>query len=133
MAGDVVDAVLAAAGHRVPGRREGPDGLTRREVEVLRLLARGLSAKRIAQELVISPKTARNHIEHVYTKIGATSRVIASLYAVQHGLLPDAEAGTELVQFSPVKELAFVETAIAKAIAGETLTGPEVTSRRGAR
>jgi HD-GYP domain-containing protein (c-di-GMP phosphodiesterase class II) len=86
---DAVDAVLAAAGHRVGRRREGPAGLTAREIEVLRLLARGMSSKEISAQLVISPKTARNHIEHIYTKTGATSRVTASLFAVQHGLVPD--------------------------------------------
>ncbi len=86
---DAVDAVLVSAGHRVGRRRDGPAGLTAREIDVLRLLARGLSAKEIAAQLVISPKTARNHIEHIYTKIGATSRVTASLFAMQHGLLPD--------------------------------------------
>ena len=70
-------------------RREGPAGLTAREVDVLRLLARGLSNKEISAKLVISPKTARNHVEHIYTKTGATSRVTASLFAMQHGLLPD--------------------------------------------
>jgi DNA-binding CsgD family transcriptional regulator len=90
-----VEAVLAAAGHRVTSRREGPAGLTAREVDVLRLLARGLSSKEIAACLVISPKTARNHIEHIYVKIGASSRVTASLFAVQHGLLPaQPTAGT---------------------------------------
>jgi HD-GYP domain-containing protein (c-di-GMP phosphodiesterase class II) len=86
--GDAAEAVLEAAGHRARRRREGPAGLTAREVDVLRLLARGLSSKDIAKELVISPKTARNHIEHSYVKIGATSRVTAGLFAVQHGLLP---------------------------------------------
>ena len=83
----VVDAALAAAGHRVGRRREWPAGLTTREVDVLRLLARGLSSKQIATQLVITPKTARNHIEHIYTKIDASSRVTASLYATEHGLL----------------------------------------------
>ena len=87
--GDTVAAVMAAAGHRVLGRRERPAGLTAREVDVLRLLARGLSSREIAVRLVISPKTARNHIEHIYTKIGASNRVTASLFAVQHGLLPE--------------------------------------------
>ena len=86
---DAVDAVLAAAGHRRPRRREGPAGLTAREVEVLRLLARGLSNKQIAERLVISPKTAGNHVEHIYTKIGASNRAMAGLFAVQHGLLPE--------------------------------------------
>ncbi len=87
--GDAVTAVLAAAGHRVGRRRAGPAGLTSREVDVLRLLARGLSSKEIAAQLVISPKTVRNHIEHIYTKTGETGRVGASLFAMQHGLIPD--------------------------------------------
>ena len=87
--GDAVEAVLGAAGHRVARRREWPAGLTGREVDVLRLLARGLSSREIATRLVISPKTARNHIEHIYTKIGASSRATASLFAMQHGLIPD--------------------------------------------
>jgi HD-GYP domain-containing protein (c-di-GMP phosphodiesterase class II) len=86
---DAVEAVLGAAGHRVGRRREGPAGLTAREVEVLQLLARGLSTKQIAERLFVSPKTAGNHIEHIYSKIGVTNRVAASLYAVQHGLLPE--------------------------------------------
>jgi HD-GYP domain-containing protein (c-di-GMP phosphodiesterase class II) len=86
-----VDAVLAAAGHRVPRRREGPAGLTAREVEVLRLVARGLSNKEVARALVIAPKAVGNHIEHIYAKIGATNRAGASLFAVRHGLLPGQE------------------------------------------
>ena len=88
---DAVNAVLGAAGHRVPRRREGPAGLTPREVEVLRLLARGFSNKEIAARLVISPKTARNHVEHIYAKIHASNRAAAGLFAMQHGLLPDEE------------------------------------------
>ena len=56
---------------------------------MLRLVSRGLSSKEIAARLVISPKTARNHIEHIYVKIGVSNRAGASLFAVQHGLLPD--------------------------------------------
>jgi HD-GYP domain-containing protein (c-di-GMP phosphodiesterase class II)/DNA-binding CsgD family transcriptional regulator len=85
--GEAVAAVLAAAGHSVSSRREWPAGLTTREVDVLRLVARGLSSKQIATELVITPKTARNHIEHIYTKIDASSRVAASLFATENGLL----------------------------------------------
>ena len=82
---DAVAALLSASGHRVARRRMRPAGLTAREVDVLRLLARGLSNKEIASKLVITPKTARNHVEHVYAKIGASTRVTAS----QHGLLTD--------------------------------------------
>jgi DNA-binding NarL/FixJ family response regulator len=84
---EVVAAVLAAGGHEVGRRRDWPAGLTTREVDVLRLVARGLSSKQIATQLVITPKTARNHIEHIYTKIDASSRVGASLFATEHGLL----------------------------------------------
>jgi DNA-binding CsgD family transcriptional regulator len=87
--GEVVEAVLGAAGHRVSRRYEGPAGLTAREIEVLRLLARGLSNKQIAQQLVISPKTVATHAEHIYAKINAPSRAAAGLYAMQHGLLPE--------------------------------------------
>ena len=88
-----VAAVLDAAGERrtrardTPGRSQGPAGLTGREIDVLRLLARGRSSRQIAGELVISPKTARNHIEHIYTKTGASSRAAACLFAVRNGLL----------------------------------------------
>src|SRR5438874_408158 len=85
---DAVEAVLGAAGHRVLHRREGPAGLTPREVEVLRLVARGLSNKQIAQRLVISPKTVGNHVEHIYAKIDVRTRAGAGLFAMQHGLLP---------------------------------------------
>jgi HD-GYP domain-containing protein (c-di-GMP phosphodiesterase class II) len=84
--GDAAEAVL---GRRAPRRREGPEGLTAREIEVLRLVARGLSNRQIGEQLVISPKTAGNHVEHIYAKIGASTRAAASLFAVRHGLLPD--------------------------------------------
>ncbi len=86
---DAVSAVLGAAGHRVARRSEGPGGLTTREVEVLRLLAVGCSNRQIADRLVISPKTAGNHVEHIYAKLGVSSRAAASLFAVRQGLLPD--------------------------------------------
>ena len=92
---DAVDAVLGAAGHRVPRRREGPAGLTQREVEVLVLLARGLSNKAIAAQLVVSPRTVGHHIEHIYRKIGCSTRAAASLFAMQHGLLPELEPAPE--------------------------------------
>jgi DNA-binding NarL/FixJ family response regulator len=87
--GAAADAVLQAAGHRLPRRREALAGLTAREVEVLILLARGLSNRQIAERLVITPKTAGNHVEHIYAKIGASSRAAAAMFAVRHGLLPE--------------------------------------------
>jgi HD-GYP domain-containing protein (c-di-GMP phosphodiesterase class II) len=101
---DAVEALLGAAGHHVPRRRAGPAGLTAREVEVLQLLARGLSTRQIAERLEVTPKTASNHIEHIYSKIEATNRVTASLFAVQHGLLPEAEILTPGSAQSPDDE-----------------------------
>jgi DNA-binding CsgD family transcriptional regulator len=85
--GEAVDAVLRAACHRAPVGRAWPGGLTLREVEVLGLLARGNSSRQIAQQLVVSPKTAANHVEHIYSKLGVSIRAAATLYATQHGLL----------------------------------------------
>ncbi len=84
--GDSVNAVLAAAGQRAPARREWPRGLTAREVEVLTLVARGQSNKQIARELGVAQKTASNHVEHIYAKLGVSSRAAATLFATQHGL-----------------------------------------------
>ncbi|MDQ4145061.1 MAG: LuxR C-terminal-related transcriptional regulator [Actinomycetota bacterium] len=85
--GDAVNAVLSAAGHRVRMRREWPRGLTRREVEVLGLIARGHSNRDVARRLHLAEKTVGNHVEHIYTKIGSSTRAEASLFAMQHGLL----------------------------------------------
>ena len=85
--GEAVDAVLAAAGQRRGKRRTGPAGLTPREVEVLTLIARGASNRQVAHALGITPKTAGTHIERIYTKIGASTRSTAALFAMQHGLL----------------------------------------------
>ena len=85
--GGAADAVLRAAGHRVRRRRVWPAGLTAREVEILRLVARGLSHKEIAEKLVISRKTASNHVERIYAKTGMRNRAMAALFAVKHGLM----------------------------------------------
>jgi DNA-binding NarL/FixJ family response regulator len=63
--------------------------MTTREVEVLRLVACGFSNKEIAQRLVISDKTARNHVDHIYSKIGVSNRARAGLFAMRHGLMTD--------------------------------------------
>jgi HD-GYP domain-containing protein (c-di-GMP phosphodiesterase class II) len=91
--GEAVDAVLVAAGHKRRKRQSGPAGLTPREIELLILIARGSSNRDVAEALNITPKTASTHIERIYTKIGASTRSTATLFAVQHGLLdPLAEA-----------------------------------------
>ena len=84
--GEAVDAVLGAAGLTVPRRRR-PGGLTDREVQVLRLLAKGASNKQMAAALGITPKTAGHHIQHIYDKIGCSTRAAAALFAVEHDLL----------------------------------------------
>lgn len=83
---DSVDAVLAAAGQKQASRRDKAAGLTARELEVLRLLCRGMDNKAIAQALFIAPKTARNHVEHIYEKTGSSNRVTATLFALDKGL-----------------------------------------------
>ncbi len=83
-----VSAVLEAAGHEAGAVAVShPAGITSREAEVLRLLARGLLTKQIANRLGISPKTADRHIQHIYEKIGVSTRAGATLFAMQHGLL----------------------------------------------
>jgi HD-GYP domain-containing protein (c-di-GMP phosphodiesterase class II) len=82
-------AVLVAAGHgepegRVRRRPQNPGGLSRREVDVLTLAARGLTTRQIADRLVISPKTTDHHIQHIYAKIGVSTRAAAALWAMQH-------------------------------------------------
>jgi len=85
-----VNAVLGVAGHaRAPSARRD-DGLTPREVEVLLLVARGASNKEIAEQLVLSEKTVRNHVERTYAKLGVNNRVGASLYALEAGLVAPA-------------------------------------------
>jgi HD-GYP domain-containing protein (c-di-GMP phosphodiesterase class II) len=85
--GELVEAVLAAAGHAPRRRIELVRGLTSREVEVLRLVAAGLSTRAIADRLVITPKTADAHIQHIYTKIGVSTRAAATMFAMQHDLV----------------------------------------------
>jgi HD-GYP domain-containing protein (c-di-GMP phosphodiesterase class II)/DNA-binding CsgD family transcriptional regulator len=90
---EAVRAVLDVAregrgGGAGKGRRTAwPAGLTDREVEILRLLARGLTRKQVAARLVISEKTAGHHAEHIYAKLGVSSRAAAALFAAQHDLV----------------------------------------------
>jgi HD-GYP domain-containing protein (c-di-GMP phosphodiesterase class II) len=83
-------AVLVAAGHGEPqatARAQHPGGLSRREVEVLRLAAKGLTTQAIADRLFISPKTTDHHIQHIYNKIGVSTRAAAALWAMQNALV----------------------------------------------
>lgn len=82
-----VAAVLDSQGHRIsPTERAGLAGLTPREIEVLTHLAQGLLTKQIAAKLGVTYKTADNHIQNIYRKIGASSRTAAAMYAVEHGV-----------------------------------------------
>jgi DNA-binding NarL/FixJ family response regulator len=86
--GDAVRAVLDAVGHesaRVHAARSV--GLTDRQVEVLRLVAQGLSNREIARRLVISPRTAEHHVADIYARTGVSSRAAAALFAMRHDLI----------------------------------------------
>jgi len=85
-------ALLVAAGHGEPGvtpaaRPKHPGGLSGREVEVLRLATFGLTTRQIADRLDISTKTADHHIQHIYNKIGVSTRAAAALWATQHAVV----------------------------------------------
>ena len=83
-----VAAVLDAAGQEGrPVKTSHPAGLTDREVEVLRLIARGYANKQAAAKLGIATKTVGHHVEHIYAKAGVATRAGATLFAMEHGLL----------------------------------------------
>jgi HD-GYP domain-containing protein (c-di-GMP phosphodiesterase class II) len=83
---DAVGAVLAAAGHAARPKAERPAGITDRELDVLRLVARGLTNKEVAVALGISTKTAGNHLQNIFQKVGVTTRAAATLFVMQKGL-----------------------------------------------
>jgi HD-GYP domain-containing protein (c-di-GMP phosphodiesterase class II) len=90
---EVVDAILGAAGHSSASvTAPYPARLSEREVEVLRLLVRGLSNREMAQRLVVSPKTIGHHVAHIYDKIDVSTRVGATLFALRHGLVDSSDA-----------------------------------------
>ena len=86
LARDPVDAVLEAADQPAADPVRWPSGLTDREVEVLRQVARGASDRQIAADLGITTKTVAHHVQHVYDKIGVRSRAGATLFALEHRL-----------------------------------------------
>jgi DNA-binding CsgD family transcriptional regulator len=82
---EVARRALAAA-----EQSRGPAGLTAREAQVLGLIADGATTREISERLFISAKTADNHIQHIYTKLGVTNRAAATRWALDHGLVEPA-------------------------------------------
>jgi len=78
---DVARTALAVA-----GQQGALAGLTAREMQVLRLIADGATTRGISEQLFISAKTADNHIQHIYTKLGVTNRAAATRWAFDHGV-----------------------------------------------
>ena len=83
----VIRAVLHAESGHQASLDALPNGLSKREAEVVCLMARGRSNKEIASALFISPKTVEHHVGHIYDKIGTRTRTSAALFAAQHGLV----------------------------------------------
>jgi DNA-binding NarL/FixJ family response regulator len=93
---DAAAAALARLGATAPmptqGRPALPDGITRREAEVLALVAQGLTNREVADRLVLSERTVARHLANLYTRIGVTSRTAATTYAHRHGLVGPSSA-----------------------------------------
>ena len=81
---EAIAAYRTAAAKTPPGY---PAGLTAREVEVLRLVATGLTDARVADELVVSLRTVHSHLHSIYGKLGVSSRTAATRYAIEHDLV----------------------------------------------
>ena len=64
-----------------------PNGLTTREVEIVRLVALGWTDTQVAEKLIISPRTVQGHLRSIYNKLDVTSRSAATRFAVEHGLV----------------------------------------------
>ena len=85
-------ACLAPAAGGQPLAPESPEALTNRELDVLRLLAEGMSNREIADTLILGEKTIKTHVSNILSKLQLTSRTQAALYAVRIGLV--AEPGS---------------------------------------
>jgi predicted ATPase/DNA-binding CsgD family transcriptional regulator len=87
---EALPTVISAGVPSVPHPRNvpnSPNGLTTREMEVLRLLAQGLTSAQIAERLVIGLVTVNSHVRSIYSKLGVTSRAAATRYVMEHQLL----------------------------------------------
>jgi DNA-binding NarL/FixJ family response regulator len=86
---DCTDAVLEAAGSAAPRRTAArrPGGLTDREIEVVRLVAAGLTNPAVAERLGIARRTAEHHVQNVYLKVGVSSRAALALFAHEHEIV----------------------------------------------
>ena len=80
-------ALAAKAESMIPSAQTYPAGLTAREVEVLRLVAQGLTNFNVAAQLVISPRTVNTHLGSIYRKLNTSSRAVAARFALEHGLV----------------------------------------------
>jgi ATP/maltotriose-dependent transcriptional regulator MalT len=76
----------SSTGHSPPSAPEHPAGLTSREVEVLGLVAEGLTNAQVAKRLFVSPRTVHRHLNSIYHKIGVNSRAAATRFAIEHNL-----------------------------------------------
>jgi DNA-binding NarL/FixJ family response regulator len=97
----VTDRVMARAAGGRPGsespagtKRDELDGLTERELEILKLVGRGLTNKRIGRQLFISDRTVQAHLSNIFSKLGVESRTEAAMYAVRRGWVIGDEADT---------------------------------------
>jgi DNA-binding NarL/FixJ family response regulator len=77
-----------------PADAQPPDGLTRREAEILALIAQGLNNAEIARELFLSGNTVKTHINRIFAKTGSRDRAAATRYAQQHGLIRPGPTAT---------------------------------------
>lgn len=84
---EIAKKVMGELAHRA--KEPGPDELTDRELEVLRLIGRGLNNRQIAKELVISEKTVKTHVSNILSKLHLADRTQAAIYAIKKGLAPD--------------------------------------------
>jgi len=85
-----VTAPAAPGHHRPRPHRDRPAGLSDREIAVLRLLARGQSNRDMAEQLYISHDTVKHHVQHIYNKVGVSTRAGAAMFAMEHNLLGQA-------------------------------------------